>query len=183
MQIFRSTILGFIGVILGIAACNQKQAVFDHLDAENTELVGLGKTVYQQHCAICHGAKLEGQPNWKTLGPDGRLPAPPHDESGHTWHHPDSYLIHVVKEGLTPGVDKPEGYQSNMPAFGKTLSDKEIVAVLSFIKSRWLPDYQEWQENANKALKKSSNKPEEGLIKSTHNDVAALRGKQTSYGK
>ena len=61
MQIFRSTILGFIGVIFGIAACTQKQPVFDHLDAEYTELIGLGKTVYQQHCAICHGAKLEGR--------------------------------------------------------------------------------------------------------------------------
>ena len=25
--------------------------------------------------------------------PNGRLPAPPHDVSGHTWHHPDQVLI------------------------------------------------------------------------------------------
>ena len=137
-----------------ISACAPKQQVYDHLAASNTELVNLGKKVYDQHCSICHGAHLEGQPNWKELGPDGRLPAPPHDESGHTWHHPDSYLIHVVKEGIIAGVDKPVGYENNMPVFGKILTDKEIVATLSYIKSTWSPDYQEWQENTNKPVKK-----------------------------
>ena len=124
------------------------------LDVNDGTKVTLGKKVYSQHCAACHGANLEGQPNWKQLGPDGRLPAPPHDESGHTWHHPDSYLIHVVKESLTPGVDKPIGYQNNMPAFGQVLSDGEITAVLTYIKSTWSIDYQEWQEETNKPAKK-----------------------------
>ena len=135
-------------------ACTQKQQVYNHLDVNNVELVSLGKKVYDQHCAACHGANLEGQPNWKELGPDGRLPAPPHDESGHTWHHPDKYLIHVVKEGIVAGEDKPIGYQNNMPVFGKILSDKEIVASLTYIKSTWSLDYQEWQEETNKPVKK-----------------------------
>lgn len=126
------------------------------LNVDDVNKVTLGKKVYAQHCAVCHGAHLEGQPNWKQPGPDGRLPAPPHDESGHTWHHPDSYLIHVVKEGLTPGEDKPIDYQSNMPAFGKVLSDSEVIAVLTYIKSTWSIDYQEWQEDANKPVKKSA---------------------------
>ena len=142
------------GTVFIFAACTPKQQVYDHLDASNTELVSLGKKTYENNCASCHGVQLEGQPNWKELGPDGRLPAPPHDESGHTWHHPDSYLIHVVKEGIIAGVDKPLGYQNNMPVFGKILSDKEIVASLSYIKSTWSPDYQEWQENTNKPVKK-----------------------------
>lgn len=155
---FRHNVLALIGALLGVIACTQRQQTFDHLDAENAEWIRLGQTVYDRQCAACHGAKLEGQPNWKTPGPDGKLPAPPHDESGHTWHHPDSYLIHVVKDGFTLGVDKPNGYLNNMPAFGKMLSDREIVAVLSYIKSRWPPDYQEWQENANKPLKKPDGK-------------------------
>lgn len=126
------------------------------LNVNDIALVALGKKVYSQNCASCHGANLEGQPNWKQPGPDGRLPAPPHNESGHTWHHPDSYLIHVVKESLTPGVDKPIDYQNNMPAFGKILSDKEIIAALTYIKSTWSIDYQEWQEDANKPAKKAS---------------------------
>ena len=146
------------GTVFIFAACTPKQHVYDHLDASNTELVSLGKKTYEKNCASCHGVHLEGQPNWKELGPDGRLPAPPHDESGHTWHHPDSYLIHVVKEGIIAGVDKPLGYQNNMPVFGKKLSDKEIIATLSYIKSTWSPDYQEWQENTNKDIKKSNSK-------------------------
>ena len=136
-----------------VLACTTKQETYNHLDANNAELVNLGKNVYAKNCAVCHGVHLEGQPNWKELGPDGRLPAPPHDESGHTWHHPDSYLIHVLKEGIIAGVDKPIGYQNNMPVFGKLLSDKEIVATLSYIKSTWSPDYQDWQENTNKPVK------------------------------
>ena len=124
------------------------------LDVNDVNKVTFGKKVYSMHCAVCHGANLEGQPNWKYPGADGRLPAPPHDESGHTWHHPDSYLIHVVKESLTPGVDKPIDYQNNMPAFGKILSDDEVIAVLTFIKSTWPIDYQEWQEETNKPVKK-----------------------------
>ena len=157
---FRLYVLVLIGAFLGVIACTQRQQTFDRLDAENAGWIRLGQTVYDRQCAACHGPKLEGQPNWKTPGPDGKLPAPPHDASGHTWRHPDSYLIHVVKDGFTLGVDKPAGYLNNMPAFGKTLSDEEIVAVLSFIKSKWPPDYQEWQENTNKPLKKTSAKIE-----------------------
>ncbi len=147
-----------VGVLFLSIACTSKQPIYNRLDANNPELVSLGKKVYDQNCAVCHGAKLEGQPNWKQLGPDGRLPAPPHDESGHTWHHPDSYLIHVLKEGIIAGVDKPIGYQNNMPVFGNILSDQEIVASLSYIKSTWSPDYQEWQENTNKPIKKVESK-------------------------
>ncbi|WP_170942271.1 c-type cytochrome, partial [Noviherbaspirillum denitrificans] len=66
-----------------------------------------------------------------------RLPAPPHDETGHTWHHPDSVLFDIVKNGLVPGRTAPDGYQSDMPAYGTTLSDADITAVLAYIKSTW----------------------------------------------
>ena len=96
----------------------------------------LGEKVYVRHCAACHGAKLEGQPNWQKRLPNGRLPAPPHDESGHTWHHPDEVLFAITKNGMVAPY-APPGYQSDMPAFGGTLSDEEIRAVLAHIESRW----------------------------------------------
>jgi mono/diheme cytochrome c family protein len=101
--------------------------------------VARGRLVYQQYCASCHGANLEGQPNWRARLPNGRLPAPPHDASGHTWHHPDDVLFGIVKNGLVPPY-APPGYASDMPAFGATLSGNDIRAVLSYIESRWSPE-------------------------------------------
>ena len=135
---------------LGVYA-GRRQTVPDRLNSDDAALVGAGKTVYANQCAGCHGAQLEGQPDWRRAGPDGRLPAPPHDESGHTWHHPDDYLIHVVEKGIVAGVDRPPDYQGNMPAYGAVLSKAETVAVLSYIKSTWSPDHRAWQEATNQA--------------------------------
>ncbi|TNE90289.1 MAG: cytochrome c [Rhodobacteraceae bacterium] len=97
-----------------------------------------GRTLYAGYCASCHGANLEGQPNWRSPGPDGRLPAPPHDATGHTWHHPDSLLFEYTKLGgqalmARQGID----FESGMPAFGGQLGDSEILNILEFIKSTW----------------------------------------------
>lgn len=101
------------------------------------EQLALGRKIYDTHCAACHGKNLEGEPNWRERKPTGRLPAPPHDDSGHTWHHPDAVLFGITKEGLVPGRYAPPGYQSDMPGFGGALSDDEIWAVLAYIASRW----------------------------------------------
>ena len=134
---------------LGMYA-SKRQTVPERLNSDDPALVSVGKAVYAGYCVACHGAQLEGQPDWRRPGPDGRLPAPPHDESGHTWHHPDDYLIHVVIEGIVAGVDRPPDYQGNMPAFGSVLSKADAVAVLSYIKSTWTPDYRAWQEATNR---------------------------------
>ncbi|MBI3041769.1 MAG: c-type cytochrome [Betaproteobacteria bacterium] len=106
-------------------------------DPGDAAQVARGKPVYARHCAACHGAGLQGQPDWREKLPTGRMPAPPHDASGHTWHHPDAVLFGITRQGLVPGRYAPPNYQSDMPAFGGTLSDDEIWAVLAFIKSSW----------------------------------------------
>lgn len=93
-----------------------------------------GARLYGEHCAACHGVNLEGQPDWMRRKPDGRLPAPPHDASGHTWHHSDRQLLMIVRDGLATIAP---GYATDMPAFGQELSNKELLAILDFIKSRW----------------------------------------------
>jgi mono/diheme cytochrome c family protein len=103
-------------------------------DAEDAGIVALGERTYSTHCASCHGAKLEGQPNWQERKPDGKLPAPPHDATGHTWHHPDRQLFEITKRGVSGIVP---GYQSDMPAYAEILSEREIWAVLGYIKSKW----------------------------------------------
>jgi mono/diheme cytochrome c family protein len=107
------------------------------IDPADGRAVARGAHVYAVHCAACHGANLEGQPDWQSRNAQGRLPAPPHDEHGHTWHHDDQVLFEVTKFGLAKHA--PPGYQSDMPAFEGRLSDADIVAALTFIKSRWPP--------------------------------------------
>ncbi|QIK42485.1 c-type cytochrome [Pontivivens nitratireducens] len=100
--------------------------------------ISAGQALYAENCASCHGAELEGQPDWRRRLDTGRMPAPPHDETGHTWHHSDRNLFIVTKGGV--GAVVP-GYESDMPAFEGILTDDEIADVLSYIKSTW-PDRQ-----------------------------------------
>jgi len=109
------------------------------LRTEDARLLAIGQKVYAAQCAACHGQRLEGQPNWRERGADGRLPAPPHDASGHTWHHPDEVLFRITKYGVAKAANL-KNYDSAMPAYEDRLSDEEIVAVLSWIKSTWPPE-------------------------------------------
>jgi mono/diheme cytochrome c family protein len=111
-------------------------------DLNDAQRIAAGRIVYDKHCAACHGANLEGQPNWTSRLPSGRLPAPPHDDSGHTWHHASDLLFAITKYGLVPPY-APEGYASDMPPFGPALSDDEIWNVLAFIRSRWSKEVRE----------------------------------------
>jgi len=127
-----------VAIVVLAAACSDAPAPGDdpRADPRDSAKVALGQKVYAEHCAACHGAKLEGQPEWQRRLPTGRLPAPPHDETGHTWHHADHVLFGITKNGLVAPY-APRGYESDMPAFGGKLPDDEIWAVLAFIKSRW----------------------------------------------
>lgn len=117
----------------------------------DASLVSLGQKIYLQNCASCHGVKLEGQKNWQTRDDEGYLLAPPHDETGHTWHHTDEYLFLMTKYGIEKIIGKK--YPNNMPAYEDILSDKEIIAVLSFIKSSWPKKIQEIHNNINRRSK------------------------------
>ena len=109
-------------------------------DPTNVAQVALGKAIYSENCASCHGTNLEGQPDWRERKSDGRMPAPPHNTMGHTWHHPDEVLFGIIKQGVAAFA--PSGYESDMPAFGGVLTDEEIWAVLAYLKSSWPPEIQ-----------------------------------------
>jgi mono/diheme cytochrome c family protein len=132
--------LGRSALVAGAAAIGVAVAAAAVLLAwprDDPARIAAGRAVYDRYCASCHGAKLEGEPNWREKKPTGRMPAPPHDASGHTWHHPDSVLFGMTKHGLVPGKHAPPGYQSDMPGFGGVLTDEGIWAVLAYIKSSW----------------------------------------------
>lgn len=119
---------------------------------ENVDLVA-GEALYAETCAACHGANLEGQDNWRSPGEDGRLPAPPHDETGHTWHHADQVLFDYTKLGgrqvmAAQGIE----FDSGMPGFGDQLSDEEIWNILGYIKSTWPKEIQGMQAARTNAV-------------------------------
>ena len=130
-------------VLIGAAlfAVSSQSADADRIVLRDTDpdIVALGAVVYQENCASCHGANLEGQPDWRSPGEDGRLPAPPHDEAGHTWHHDGDTLFRLTKYGTGALFGDPD-YASNMPIYEGVLTDDEIIAVLSYIKSTWPQD-------------------------------------------
>jgi len=98
------------------------------LRPDDAALVAQGRTIYRANCAACHGPALQGEPGWRTTA--GKAPA--HDASGHTWHHPEKMLLMITKQGTMMRGGR-------MPGFSGQLSDGQIIAVLSYIKSRW-PD-------------------------------------------
>ncbi len=101
--------------------------------------IARGKTVYDENCAKCHGAQLEGQPDWhypslKTF----KYPAPPHTDVGHTWLHADTELLDYIMNGTG-------GLSSEMAGFRGVLSGPDMAAVLAFIKSNWTQGTREYQ--------------------------------------
>lgn len=119
----------------------------------HAQRIATGAALYEVHCAACHGANLEGQANWQTPDENGIPKAPPHDDTGHTWHHDDNMLINYVKLGgqammAQAGVNN---FTSGMPGFQSVLSDTQIVEILSFIKSRWSKRSQKVQRDRTHA--------------------------------
>ena len=105
------------------------------------EQIALGERIYAANCAACHGPSAEGEyPDApQQPGPDGLFGAPPHDETGHTWHHPDDLLWQIIRDGSSV-----EGFKE-MPAFGTALTDEEIEAVLAYIKTLWTDEQRDIQ--------------------------------------
>ena len=126
------------------------------LEPNNKNLIMVGYGVYLKNCASCHGIKLEGQKNWRSRDAAGYLPAPPHDETGHTWHHSDRYLFNMTKYGIEKIIGKT--YPNNMPAYERLLSDNEIIAVLSYIKSTWPKNIRKRHDQINARARVNSNR-------------------------
>ncbi len=97
------------------------------------EPAALGQEVYARVCAECHGEQAEGRAD---------PPAPALDGSGHAWHHPDAQMRDWIKNGKL-------GLMNEMPAFGDQLTDAEVDAVLTYLKTLWSEEQRETQESIN----------------------------------
>jgi mono/diheme cytochrome c family protein len=124
-------------------------AMADH-DLENRDIVA-GRNLYVENCASCHGVNLEGQPNWRIANDDDVLPAPPHDVTGHSWHHDNGLLFDYTKlggKGALAALGMTD-FNSGMPAFEGTISDDQIWDILAYIQSTWPARQQELQASRN----------------------------------
>lgn len=134
-----------IPILLSLASTATADHNWDHRD------IVAGQSLYADNCASCHGANLEGQPNWQSPNADGVLPAPPHDGTGHTWHHDDELLFEYTKLGGAAALEirGVTGFNSGMPGSGETLTDDEIWDILAYIRSTWSKREREVQASRN----------------------------------
>lgn len=97
----------------------------------------IGAELYLAYCAACHMPDLSGEPDWRIAREDGSFPAPPHDSSGHTWHHAESDLIDIILEGV-------DYEASRMPAFADRLDEQDVLAILEYLKTNWGAEELDW---------------------------------------
>ena len=111
----------------------------------------LGREIYVQNCAACHGTNLEGQPSWRSSNEVGMSPAPPHDVTGHTWHHDNALLFEYTKIGGKAALAARGiiGFNSGMPAFQDLITDNNIWHILAYIRSTWPVQARQFQASLN----------------------------------
>lgn len=136
-------ILTFVGAIIIIDQLNRQSTPTAPTSVSIEER---GKLLYDARCAVCHGANLQGQPNWQRARSDGSYPAPPHDATGHTWHHSDQYFVEVTLYGGAAVTGVPT---NAMPGFAGSLSEADVKAILAYIKTSWSDDIRTKQEALN----------------------------------
>lgn len=96
--------------------------------AGGDEDLAVGKRVYEQICALCHGVDGLGKPGQ----------APPF--KGSEWVLTDSVgrLARIPLSGLSGPIKvNGETWNMSMPAMGASLPDDQLAAVLSYMRNSW----------------------------------------------
>jgi mono/diheme cytochrome c family protein len=94
---------------------------------ESSLLISLGRKVYDARCASCHGAQGEGKPpHWPPLAGNQSI----------QMASAVNPIRMVLNGGYPPGTEgNPRPY--GMPPFAGVLSDNEVAAVVSYIRTAW----------------------------------------------
>lgn len=110
----------------------------------NAEQIAQGRVYYEQTCAACHGVDGRGQFPEAPFEPDatGRLGAPPHNETGHTWHHSDELLLRYVVEG---GFSDPNNFYT-MPRWDSLYDRDDAALIIAYIKTMWTEEQRIYQQ-------------------------------------
>jgi len=113
-------------VVAAIALSSLPGYAAEYASASDHDL-GRGQTLYSTYCAACHQADGEGVagafPPLKGSGVVNRADAAKH--------------IDIVLGGLQGARVSGVTYANPMPAFGATLSDADIAAIVDYERSAW----------------------------------------------
>ncbi len=94
---------------------------------ESSLLLHFGQTVYEAHCASCHGSDGQGMP--PQYPPLAGNPSIQMESAVNP-------IRMVLNGGFPPGTQgNPQPY--GMPPFAQTLSDDEVAAVVTYIRAAW----------------------------------------------
>ncbi|HLF04581.1 MAG TPA: cytochrome c [Dehalococcoidia bacterium] len=107
-----------------------------------------GGQLYHTYCLSCHSGA--------TGGSMMDIP-PPHNATGHTWHHSDRQLTAIILDGsgqmgemmrqmMGTVKDTPR-----MPAFRGALAEEDVANILAYIKTWWTPEQREWQRRVTES--------------------------------
>lgn len=146
VKVFAKSSLGLLTIVILLAACDQNPSVSMSSTGQmpqrqyDQNVLAMGKQIYSENCAKCHGVNAEGATNWHKRNGDGTFPPPPLNGSGHAWHHSTAVLTDMILNGSKPG-------EGNMPAWKDKLSREQIDSVIQYFQSLW-PDqvYAVWYE-------------------------------------
>jgi len=86
-----------------------------------------GQAVYLDHCTACHGTAGTGIPQL----------FPALQGSASVQSDEPTSLIRVVLQGAQSVATDPAPTGASMPAFGWKLSNNEVAAVLTYIRTSW----------------------------------------------
>ena len=95
-------------------------------------LLTRGAELYVANCRACHGDQRGKR----------RRGASPHNEDGHTWHHPDAQLKEWVLNGKS-GLGL-------MPRFKGTLTESDVDIILVYIKTWWTEEQRQSQADISR---------------------------------
>jgi mono/diheme cytochrome c family protein len=132
-----------------------------HATPQLTGSETVGRALYLKYCASCHGANGEGQTYWQKPNEFGELPAPPHNAQGHTWRHSDADLFDMIADGWRDPFNRTK--RLTMPPFKNMLKPQEIADVISYLKTLWSAEQQQFQreESSSQAMSTPSQPPVE----------------------
>jgi mono/diheme cytochrome c family protein len=93
-------------------------------------VLALGKQKYEQNCGICHGVDGMGKP--------GQAPS----LAGSEWVNTKGFdrLTHIPLAGLNGEIEvkgQRMNFASGMVGIGQAMSDADLAAVLTYIRSSW----------------------------------------------